>query len=150
MAVCRIQQFRSATRSARSLSHEIEQQVQFAANKLGLARVPPISIIPGQLSPLLWALGKTPRLFLPSLLWERLTPNQQTALLLHELAHLKRGDHWVRYLELVVTGLYWWHPVVWWSCQRLREAEEQCCDAWVVWALPDKAPDYAAALVATV
>src|SRR5262249_36239061 len=31
-----------------------------------------------------------------------------------------------------------------------REAEEQCCDAWVVWALPGAARSYAAALVETV
>ena len=51
-------------------------------------------------------------------------------------AHLKRRDHWVRWLELIVGGLYWWHPVVWWGRRLLREAEEQCCDAWVVWAMP--------------
>jgi hypothetical protein len=86
---------------------------------------------------------------LPAALWERLTPDQQKTLLAHELAHLRRRDHWVRWLELVVHGLYWWHPVVWWASQRLREAEEQCCDAWVVWALPAGAPAYAAALVET-
>jgi beta-galactosidase len=31
----------------------------------------------------------------------------------HELAHLRRCDHWVRRLELVVTALYWWFPPVW-------------------------------------
>src|SRR5262249_20600517 len=47
-----------------------------------------------------------------------------------------------------VAGLYWWHPVVWWLRRALREAEEQCCDAWVVWAMPQKARTYAAALLA--
>src|SRR5262249_3704541 len=54
----------------------------------------------------------------------------------------------VRWLELFVAGLYWWHPVVWWLRRALREAEEQCCDAWVVWAMPQKARTYAAALLA--
>ncbi len=67
---------------------------------------------------------------------------------MHELAHLKRRDHWVRWLELAVAGLYWWHPAVWWIRRALREAEEQCCDAWVVWAMPRGARTYAAALVA--
>ena len=70
--------------------------------------------------------------------------------MLHELAHLKRRDHWVRWLELIVAGLYWWHPVVWWARRALREAEEQCCDAWVVWAMPRRARTYAAALLAAV
>jgi hypothetical protein len=71
-------------------------------------------------------------------------------LLLHELAHLRRGDHWVRGLELLATGLFWWHPVVWLARRELREAEEQCCDAWVVWALPGAARAYATALVEAV
>src|SRR5262249_16512260 len=68
-------------------------------------------------------------------------------LLVHELAHLRRRDHWVRLLEMLATGLFWWHPVVWWARRELREAEEQCCDAWVVWALPGAGRTYATALL---
>src|SRR5262249_49415802 len=56
----------------------------------------------------------------------------------------------VRWLELACTVLYWWHPVLWWARHRLREAEEQCCDAWVIWALPRARRAYALALVDTV
>jgi hypothetical protein len=87
---------------------------------------------------------------LPAGLWQGLTDEQRDTLLVHELAHLRRFDHWVRRLELVVVALYWWHPVVWWARHELQEAEEQCCDAWVVWALPAAAAAYAAALVETV
>src|SRR5207245_115809 len=41
-------------------------------------------------------------------------------------------------------------PMVWWARRELREAEEQCCDAWVVWALPDAAEIYASTLVEAV
>ena len=40
---------------------------------------------------------------------------------------------------MAVTAAFWWLPVVWWVRRTLREAEEQCCDAWVVWTFPDKA-----------
>jgi hypothetical protein len=53
----------------------------------------------------------------------------------------------VRYLELAVAILYWWHPAAWWVRARLREAEEQCCDAWVVWAMPAAARTYMATLL---
>ena len=55
----------------------------------------------------------------------------------------------MRWLDLAVAGLYWWHPVVWWARRGLREAEEQCCDAWAVWALPRGSVTYARALMAT-
>jgi hypothetical protein len=74
---------------------------------------------------------------------------QRQALLAHELAHLLRRDHWVRYLEFLCMGLFWWHPVVWLARRALREAEEQCCDAWVVATLPQSGRAYALALVET-
>jgi len=45
------------------------------------------------------------------------------------------------------VDLYWWCPLVWWAQRELREAEEECCDAWVLWALPGSAARYAHALV---
>jgi hypothetical protein len=87
---------------------------------------------------------------LPADLLDCLAPDEQITLLAHELAHARRRDHWVRWLEFVVTGVYWWLPVVWWARRRLGEAEEQCCDAWVVWMLPAAAKVYARALLQTV
>lgn len=98
---------------------------------------------------MLWAVGCRPLLVLPAELFERMSGEQQNTLLLHELAHLRRGDHLVRVLEFVVCGLYWWHPVVWYACRELRETEEQCCDAWVVSTLPGSGRTYALALVET-
>src|SRR5690606_32539621 len=62
----------------------------------------------------------------------------------------RRGDHAVRYLELLARGLYWWCPLVWWACRELHQAEEECCDAWGVWALPESPRAYADALLTTV
>jgi hypothetical protein len=46
--------------------------------------------------------------------------------------------------------LYWWNPICWWARHELREAEEQCCDAWVMWALPGSFKKYASALLEAV
>jgi hypothetical protein len=89
----------------------------------------------------------SPQLVIPTGLWDRLEPRQRQMLLLHELAHLRRGDHRLRYLELLATCLYWWHPALWLVRGVLREAEEQCCDAWVIWAMPDGCRTYMTTLV---
>jgi bla regulator protein blaR1 len=86
---------------------------------------------------------------MPIELWKGLDERQRGTLLVHELAHLRRGDHRVRIFELVVTALYWWNPVLWWARQALRDVEEQCCDAWVVWAFPEAAKSYAETLLET-
>src|SRR5207245_10624829 len=130
-------------------NREAQLRLQELAERLGLSVCPSISFVAAPIAPLLWALARSPRLLIPSQLWDRLNEEQRDTLLVHELAHLRRGDHWVRRLEMVVLALYWWHPAVWWAQRQLREAEEQCCDAWVLWALPEAAQDYAVALVET-
>jgi bla regulator protein BlaR1 len=149
VAALRICRFRRLLRHARTAPDEVQQQARRLAVSLGLRRCPAVWFVPAPVSPLLWALVGPPRLLLPQALWATLTGRQRDTLLAHELAHLRRRDHWVRWLELLVLGLYWWHPVVWWARRELREAEEQCCDAWVLWALPDAAEDYARALLQT-
>ena len=94
-----------------------------------------------------WAGG--PRLIIPIDLWKGLDDHQRATLIIHELAHLRRGDHHLRFFELIVTALYWWHPVLWWARHSLRDVEEQCCDAWVVWAYPEAAKAYAETLLET-
>ncbi len=150
VAAVRLRKFQRLLNQARSAPVEVREQTQRLAALLGLRRCPPVVFVSAPLSPMLWALGFSPRLLVPAELWQRLQTEQQETLLAHELAHLRRGDHWVRRLEFVVLGLYWWHPVVWWARRRLQEAEEECCDALVVSILPDAASAYASALVETV
>lgn len=146
----RVLRFRRWLREATPAPMEICRQVRGLADTLGLRRCPQVLLIPGPLAPMLFAVGSRPRLLLPAALWSRLADEQRQTLLTHELAHYRRGDHWIRLLELLATGLYWWHPVVWWARQGLSEAEEECCDAWVVSTLPTAARAYATALMETV
>jgi hypothetical protein len=128
----------------------VQDLVTELAGKLNLTRYPEVWLIPGRVSPMLWALSIRPRLLLPAELLQRLDRAQLRTIILHELAHWRRRDHWVRLLEMAVTVLYWWHPAVWWARAELHEAEEQCCDGWVVGTLEDADRTYALALLETV
>ncbi len=129
---------------------EVQTMAQEIARRLGLGAAPGVWFVPGILSPALWALGRRARLLVPEALWARLEPDQRAALLAHELAHLRRRDHWIRPLELWVGCCYWWLPIVRWMRKSLRDAEEECCDAWVVWLLPESKAAYAHTLLRTV
>jgi hypothetical protein len=118
--------------------------------RLGMKRVPEISLLPVRLSPMVWSLGGRPRVILPVGLVERLHREAREVILAHELAHVRRKDHWVRWLELVVTTLFWWHPLSWWACHQLRELEEQCCDELVLATVRHDAQAYVTALLDTV
>jgi len=149
LAGFRLERFRRLVGRAQPASLELQSEVQKLAEKFQV-RTPALRLVQGSLSPMVWVLGWTRFLLVPANLMDRLNPEQRAALLAHELAHLRRKDPWVRYLETIVLALYWWCPLVWWALRELREAEEECCDAWVLWALPEAARPYALALVETV
>jgi bla regulator protein BlaR1 len=120
------------------------------AQRLGIRVAPEVWLVPGRVSPLLWSISGRARLVLPEDLLASLDEEQLDSLIVHEMAHARRLDHWVRWLEFLAMGIYWWHPVVWWARWEIRQAEEACCDAWVVSARPGIARAYAEALVETV
>src|SRR5262249_61075524 len=50
------------------------------------------------------------------------------ALLLHELAHIRRHDYLVNILQNVAEALLFYHPAVWWVSGQMRAEREMCCD----------------------
>ena len=134
-------------RKSRPAPPSLQARAGRLARTLGLSRAPAVAFVDRLVPPMLFPFGLAPRILLPVLLWDRLDEDQQNTVLAHELAHLRARDHWMRMLELIAAVLYWWHPLVWWSRHELREAAEQCCDAWVVSALPRLTARYAAALI---
>ncbi len=149
LACIRLWRFQRMLRFAEPAPDDVQALACELADRLDV-RCPEVRVVPASVSPMLWTLGRMPRLLVPAGLLERLTPDQRATLLAHELAHWRRRDDRVRWLEFVVLALYWWSPLVWWSRRELHQAEEECCDAWVVSILPDSAKAYALALVETV
>jgi beta-lactamase regulating signal transducer with metallopeptidase domain len=149
LAGFRLWRFARGLKHARPAPAALQRRADELARRLGLRRAPAVWLVPGRMTPMLWAVGAAPRLLLPAALMKQVSVAGRDTLLLHELAHLRRGDHRVRLLECLVLGLYWWHPAAWFACRELREAEEQCCDAWVVAMLPGAGRTYAAALLDT-
>ena len=147
-----VTRFRLLLDSAGPAPAELQGRVSDLATRMGLGTrlIPTALLTSARVSPLVWASPfSRPRLLLPAELWRRLDPSQQDAVLTHELAHLKRRDHWVRWLEAVVLGIYWWNPVAWWARRELERTEEEACDAWVLSSQPKAASAYAETLVAT-
>ncbi|MGB9458991.1 MAG: M56 and DUF3738 domain-containing protein [Bryobacteraceae bacterium] len=57
-----------------------------------------------------------------------LPAEQMEALLLHELAHIRRHDYLVNMLQSVAEALLFYHPAVWWVSGHIRVEREMCCD----------------------
>lgn len=80
--------------------------------------------------PVVWGWMR-PTLIFPrqSVVW---TPERNRAVMLHELAHLKRVDWPVLLLGRIVASLYWFHPLVWVLERSAKRECEQACDDLVV------------------
>lgn len=76
-----------------------------------------------------------PRLLLPVGLTCRLTREELRHVLLHELAHLKRGDICVNWLATAAQVLHWFNPAVWYGLRRLRAERELAADHLALTAL---------------
>lgn len=118
-----------------------------AAAALKLRRVPRLLCLPVRISPALWGGAGRPAIVLPTALVAKLNDREFESVLLHELVHFARRDHWVRLLELAATTVYWWLPVAWWLRAEVRRAEEEACDDRVLQLLPVERRTYAETLV---
>jgi len=87
-----------------------------------------------------------------SLVWPRsLTDRDQAdrirGIVAHELAHVRRRDHWGIWLDVAMRIVWWWNPLGWLVRRRLRECSELACDEWVVRLFPNERRTYAESLV---
>jgi beta-lactamase regulating signal transducer with metallopeptidase domain len=120
------------------------------ARELGLRSVPVIDLSSARISPMTWWAGRRVRIVIPRMLAEGIPTDDLRLVLAHELAHVRRRDHFIRWLEWIARVVAWWNPVVWWAQRRLREAEELSCDALVLDRLDAGPRRYAGALLAAI
>ncbi len=128
----------------------LTDDVRALARRLGMRNCPSIRILDAHVPPLVFAAWRSVIFLIPARLLLGLDRKQLHAVLVHELAHIRRRDHLTRWFEIFVRGIFWWHPLAWWGSRQLRQAEEECCDAWVVWALPNSRRSYGEALLWTI
>ena len=107
----------------------------------------PISVVatPELLEPGLVGIVR-PVILLPENLARRLSGVEIDAILAHELCHLRRRDNLLAMIHMLVEGIFWFHPLVWFIGARLVEERELACDEAVLGA-GKKPLDYAQAIL---
>ncbi|QDU10005.1 M56 family metallopeptidase [Gimesia aquarii] len=145
----RVVEFNRLIRQTLPATDELKSIAEPVANNFSLRQLPDLRLTEAALSPMVWPAAYPSIVVLPKQLVAGMHGNQLVTILAHEFAHLRRADHWVRFLEVVVIALYWWNPVVWWVRRELRAAEEACCDALVLRMYPNQLADYGEALLRT-
>lgn len=74
-----------------------------------------------------------PRIYIPFHMKEE----EQTYVLAHERHHIRRGDHIVKPLALLLLAVYWWNPAVWLCWVLFCRDMEMSCDEAVLAKLGD-------------
>lgn len=87
-----------------------------------------------------------PAIVMPAWALRELTADELRAIVLHELAHLRRWDDWTNLAQKFLKALFFFHPVVWWIDSRLAFEREIACDDCVLMQMGN-ARNYAASLV---
>jgi beta-lactamase regulating signal transducer with metallopeptidase domain len=88
-----------------------------------------------------------PVILLPAALLDKVTPGGLEAVLIHELAHVKRGDLWLNCLQTALQIVYFYNPLVWLAGAMVRRVREQAVDEMVLVALGAEARSYSRTLV---
>ncbi len=83
-------------------------------------------------------------ILIPDRLLEELTPDDIDSIVLHELAHLRRGDDWINAVERIAQAALFFSPGVLWLVSQLDLEREVACDDWVL--QQNKALPYASCL----
>lgn len=120
------------------------------ASRLRLRTVPAIRTAAARISPMVWWVGGRVQVVVPGTLFDEMDETQWRWVLAHELAHVRRRDYLVRWLEWLVCVGFWWNPVVWWAQRNLRATEEICCDALVLSTLQPEPRSYVDSLISSV
>jgi hypothetical protein len=82
---------------------------------------------------------------LPASALTGLAPSQIEAIIVHELAHIRRFDAFVNLFQIGMETVLFYHPGVWWVSCRVRMERENCCDDMAV-SVCGNPLDYAKAL----
>ena len=112
-------------------SGPVHQALERGRLRLGLRRPVRLVTTDEVVEPGVWG-AFWPVVVLPEAMPRHLSSGELESVLLHELLHVRRWDNLAGHLLLVLRGLLWFHPLVWWLDRRLLAEREQACDERVL------------------
>lgn len=111
--------------------NRLADEVAAVAVRLGLRRPPRVRTTDATTCPFVVGV-LSPTLVMPASLPARIDAAAREALIIHELAHIRRRDTLVRWLRNAARLLFFFWPPVWWLCRRVERFSEMACDEWAV------------------
>ncbi len=105
----------------------LKERFQKIQEKLSIQK--PVSFLESAAAKVPMTVGwMKPAVLIPASVLTGLHPNHLEAIIVHELAHIKRNDYLLNLIQTIIETLYFYHPIVWWMSHRIRVEREKCCD----------------------
>jgi beta-lactamase regulating signal transducer with metallopeptidase domain/tetratricopeptide (TPR) repeat protein len=114
---------------------------RFCCGQMGLKGKVGLKVSANTASPAVCGLFR-PVILLPQNLAPALGSSHLRTVLLHELAHIRRGDLWVNLVQTVLQIIYFYNPLLWLANSVIRRIREQAVDEAVQVAMGANAPQY--------
>ena len=114
--------------------------------QMGIRQSVELRLTGGKLSPAVCGFFK-PVIVIPAALLKKLSREKLRAVLIHELAHVRRGDAWVNLLQTVLQIVHFYNPLVWLANAMVRRAREQAVDEMVLVTLRPETKSYSNMLI---
>jgi len=137
---------RRLARRTRAVSREWEERAAKLAGQMGLRKAVRLAESAVASVPAVVGFWR-PVVLVPVACLSGMPARQLEAILLHELAHVRRQDYLVNLTQVVVETLLFYHPAVRWLGRQIRVEREHCCDDIAAKACGDRVA-YARALAA--
>jgi beta-lactamase regulating signal transducer with metallopeptidase domain len=133
--------WRALVRRASPAPVPLQALAEELANRLGLARCPPVRIsaetrVP-QVGGALW-----PVVLLPASTVAKLSGDKLAMALCHELAHVRRRDLWFGWVPALAERIFFFNPVAWLASREYSLAREAACDQLALDTLDAEPGDY--------
>lgn len=109
----------------------IAQRCRVLATSLGIAQGVGVAVCDRLVAPVLIGVLR-PMILLPHAALCGWSIEQVEMALLHELAHIRRRDNLVIFVQRLAESLLFFHPVTWWLSAWINLERELCCDRLVV------------------
>lgn len=137
---------RTLSQTRRPVDGETAHTVAALARRLGMRTVPRVYLVDGTAQPFVWGWFRG-SIYLSQLFIDSGTHQQRQAILTHELAHVARWDAAVNLVQILVQGVFFFHPLVWIANRQIRREREKCCDEMVIAGLGTDPRQYGEAIV---
>jgi len=133
-------------RQAKEANNLMNDTLRFCCSQMGIKRNVGLKVSANATSPAVCGLFG-PVILIPENLGSDFGVAGLRAVVLHELAHIKRFDLWVNLLQTILQIVYFYNPFIWLANWIIRRVREQAVDEMVLVTMGEKAQQYPETLI---